>query len=203
MNKALPTPNQLMGMIGCMRMSIGHGDSRVIKYCLDTPVVAYGVGYNGFVCVIKTAKNLLRGYSYGVKHQHCRYYEAGFGQIEAERALEIIKNNKMLVNTGINEIEFASGREKLTDYERPIVAEFSVKSNHGYVLVYRIVRLKDGGLRGEHNSWKDTYNRYSLQGIASQYEKAKNGVDGYKMVSERFPPKILQEAKYQILIKEI
>lgn len=204
----LPTPKELVKRLNGWQ-SVAYGDSRVILNYMEKPVVAYGFGFNGFVCVIKTKMNLLRAYSYGTKHPFNRYNESGFAQTDVPKVLDIIENNEYLVEREIDKELMKDGKLKVTDYERPVLASFEILTTYKSTRKYRLVRLKSGKIRAEEMYYyKDRYGWDSLNNFIDLYEHRLNPKDSKHtdvMVFQNInvPEDILKEAKDQVLVNDI
>lgn len=231
MDEKLPTPRELMKKVGVEHNSVAYQASRTILNNLDKPVIAYGLGYAGFVCIIKTCQNFLKGYTYSVKHIGCSYPDGGFAELEIEKVIEVINGNKLIVEKGLDDGVLENGKIK-PDYLnlRPVIAtlEYQQRTSYDYGgknnnwgswdnYKQRLVRLKNGRIRAEsYYKWK---NKFALATIrefinnSEQKEGVSNMVDytgkvikdkqELKFTKKDIPEDILQEAKDQLLIKEI
>ena len=224
----LPTTTELMKRIGVERHSISCGDSRVILKYLDNPVIAYGIGFNGFVCIIKTCQNFLKGYSYSLAHMFTTYPLGGFSDVGTEKVIEVINNNKLIVEKAFDKEAFDGGKLR-PDYanERPVLGTINYENRSKYNICgswktwdnekMRIVQLKDGKLRAEiYYKWSNGFKLCSLSSFIKSVEreegitKSKNSDGSYdgdetefKMVENTVSKELLQQAKDQLLIKEI
>ena len=198
----MPTPEELMKRIekdDYNFISCRHGDSTIIRKYKDKPVIAYGIGFAGFVCVIRHSIGLI-GYAYGCKFPLSFYKHSGASVADVDKVLETIKNNKMIAEKAIDEEGF---KNLPNHYIRPVVASFTQcrKSDDAKQYDFRLVRLKNGKLRPEHK-WKswNTFSRYNLPAWLDTY---KGNYNGYYNKDVNVPKKILEEVEGQVLTEAI
>lgn len=213
-----PTPNQLLKKIGYVNeegnvlyISVAYGNSRTILNHLDTPVVAYGLGYGGFICVIRHLRGVL-AYEFGMKRPCSKWKEGGFTVLSIEEALKTIGNNPLLVEVKVDEKKC---KDTVKKFERPVVATFDYNYKYNsydkntQTTKYRIVRLKNGKLRGEeYNTWGERWGLANLQQVLRIYswrkkeakpkEKDWDWREWRTFDNINFPQEILEEAKQQL-----
>jgi hypothetical protein len=156
----MPTIRQLQKKIGDRFegwRSCGYHDSRQVLNHLDLPVVAYGIGYAGFVAVYKNKYGWLRATVFSVKKILSKWPMAGFGDVSVEGAMTEIKDSKLFAERAINqeEIDTATKRE---EYIRPVVGTLQVNqvtkppqsALYNNNEEYRISRFKNGAPCIEH-----------------------------------------------------
>ncbi|MBW2970827.1 hypothetical protein KY320_01555 [Candidatus Woesearchaeota archaeon] len=209
----MKTPKEIMKIVTGYNdfVSIKFGESRTIKEHLDKPCVAYGIGYNCAIIVIKLRDNRLKAYSFAAKYPFSKYNYAGFSEIDVKRALDAIMNNKYVVD---KEIDMETIEKAKNSYERPVVAEFAIKNiwknykgeEADWVTKYRITRFKNGRLRPESQpSYTDKFHKTEAEYLISKFEEFKKGENDESeiLISSNFPDGIMAELKGQIMLNRL
>jgi hypothetical protein len=164
--KEIMTLSKLMKLVGHIQHTVTYGKSRSVLNNLDSPVLAYGVGYAGFVAIYKNKRNDLNGVAYSVRNI-VYYPDASFCPIEPEEALNILRTNKLFKELVIpKEIDDLTKEQiQKVKYETPYVGElhYAIKSD------YQFHKPED--------RWKEGHTRYY------KFYKYKNG--NYKILVER------------------
>lgn len=196
----LPTPLELIRRIEKDKdkkfISIRHGDSRVIKKYRDKPVLAYGIGFNGAVMVIKHRKGFT-GYVYASRFPLHNYTYSSASELNYEEAIKEIKTNKFLIEREIDEDALHDVPKR---YQRPVLASFRRGDSENWHK-YRMLRLKNGKLRAEcigdySSKWWET-------NLVSWLEDFKDKDDKRKLSEVNVPKKILEEIENTILLNKL
>ena len=222
----LPTTKELMEQVGRVYYSVAYGDNRTILKNLHSPVACYGIGFAGFIVVIKTKRGYLKGYAYSVKHILRNYGDGGFSEVDVDTAINEINNGKLFVKKEFDEEAFKDGKiRKDYDSERPVLATLSYvkrenNSSYDEGQSLRLVRLKNKKIRAESlNNWRETYSRCCLNYFLQEYERIIDKKKGeeyeisndwhgkvkvvFKEINIGVPEEILTEAKDQELVSNI
>lgn len=219
--KELPTPKELMKIVGYeYGESVRYRQSRTILSYINKPVIAYGYGFNGFVCVFKTSRNYLKAYGYGIKHLFTKYPDAGFCEMDVDEALKIINTNELLVKRELDSDAFNEGK-LMPNYsnERLVLAtiEYTQREkwssgsfNSPSQVKLRLVRLKSGKIRSEKwENWRDKYMLCDLKEFIKNIEKKEgikkvlHGTTKITNIKKNVPEDILNEVNDILLIKDI
>lgn len=180
----MPTMQELQNRIGvggtCYTM--GFHQSRTILNYLDKPVLAYGVGYRGFIAVVKGNSGKL------FAAEFTKGKISGFDNLTVDEALNIIKTEKLLVETAINQAEIDNAKIIApVNYQAPMLGTILFKqTKESYAtkkyknplstkadgILYRVFRNKDKKLRLEYRNlytWNDVFlSQEKLQGINTE-----------------------------------
>ncbi len=222
MPKQMPTPNELRAMIANADKypSIRYGDSRTILRYMNKPVVAYGFGFNGFVCIIKLKYGRLKGYVFGARFPLHNYTESVFSEIDYEYVLDALKTSALFKKKGIDTQIFTKYKIK-DDYKGnwPIVAYFKQRQAYKYddgslsdydTRIYKLVRLRNGKLIAQSKSdYSKTFSSSSLYVFIDAFECPiglhKKDNTTYDTINEdvNVPSEILREVQDQLLVRDI
>jgi hypothetical protein len=187
----MKTPRQLKNMINAGDgNSFTYNNSRTIKDYLDKPLVAYGVGYRGFVCVMITDRKKLIGYRYGIKSR----WTQGWEHIDYQTIIKEIRKGELFIEKMIDEEFLKSGK---IGYVRPILAEFKINEMYDKP-VFRVVRLKSGKLRAERNWYGGKFSQTTIEETLSEYKKEKD-----RLLVDNMPKEILKEIESQLVLEAI
>ena len=154
--KGLPTIRNMAYKIGYIKKinSVKYMNSRCVLNNLDSPVLAYGVGYAGFVAVFKDKQNFVRGVGFSVKHLETDEADASFYDMTVEKVLAIIKSNNLFIQKDVNEKELKDCKVK---EPTPIIGEIQFKKNNHYDSAhYNIYRYKNGNYKVKKKWSKDS-----------------------------------------------
>lgn len=164
--KEIMTLSKLMKLIGHEQHTVTYGKSRSVLNNLDSPVLAYGVGYAGFVAMYKNKRNDLKGVAYSVRNI-VYFPDASFCPIEPEEALNILRTNKLFKEVVIpKEIDDLTKEQiQKVKYETPYVGKikYAVKTDYSYIK--------------PENVWQESYIR------EYKFYTFKNG--NYKIIVEQ------------------
>lgn len=177
MNEDEMTLSKLMKLVGHEQRSVTYNKSRSVLNNLDSPLLAYGVGYAGFVAIYKNKKNDLRGVEYSVKNI-ATYPDGSLCPIEPEKVLNILRTNQLFkevfIQNGIDEL--TKEQMQKVKYETPYAGTFSyvVKSTYTF--------------DRPENRWRDGYRR------KFDFHTFKNG--NYKIVVKEGYANTFRESEF-------
>lgn len=208
----MPTIRELMKTVGHECKSIRYGHSRTILKYLNDKVLAYGLGYGGFVCVFQTVTRLIKAYSFGLKHPFSSYPECGFADMNKDTIMKEINENELFVKRAISEdFDKVIERHKV---KYPLLATIKIKRvNNRQTFVsgeseYIIQRLKTKILVvKEINKWHTTGIKIDRKSFVNNYllatgeRKSEDENNIYSIVSCDAPKELMEEIKTQVMLE--
>ena len=211
----LPTPGELMKKIGVQIHSVKYGQTRAILNALDKPVLAYGIGYAGFLIGYVDGHGFPKWAGYSAKGMHSEQYwtDASFYEMDKDAVLKQIKENKFFVEKDVDE-ERINKVEQKKRFDRPLLGHmiYKTSSNWNPYRKFEFYGLKNGGIRIEqyHGDNPEKFGRYHsfvrLEDFMEKIENWKMGKDNYgnkataECISTDFPDKDKQLEKIQMTV---
>jgi len=198
----LCTIKDLMKEIGCMRKSVSYGEKRAVLNHLDTEVVAYAIGYAGFVGIVPNSRSFQIAFCYSAKHIESGYPEGGFTIKSTDEVLTMIREGKLWSRTEIDEVALKLIKDK-EDYVRPEIGFVTIKkrsierdwgmSNSSKEVLttesreerYRVTQFKNKSYCVETmNNWRKTWVREFYTDFAKMFASALNNDGTQKLVNK-------------------
>lgn len=201
-----------MDKLGTLKESVQYGQTRTILDVLDEPVLAYGLGLAGMVVIYKTKQNYPRASSYSLKGLFSKRPDGGFSPMDWDYALDVIKNNKYIVDKKIDEkaLDLCIAKEK---YERPEIGRIKIKKTERYTsgeiyyeeeYEYVVKRMKNKSYsvftKGAYDS---NFTRYDNGCFLSEYNKAITDDKNFSLIESTVPDEIIKKIEMQIAAKKI
>lgn len=169
------TVRKLMQLIGHEQHTVTYGESRSVLNNLDSPVLAYGVGYAGFVAIYRSKNKQLKGVGYSVRNI-TKYADASLSKLELQEVLDMIKENKLFRHVFVKdkiEQEFAEEKER-EKYVAPFIGKFHYVSKADYKYYAEDEQWQRGDRReiDFHRFKKGTYDIRIIKGYGGSFRES-------------------------------
>ncbi len=156
----LPTITKLMEEIGFVNKSVMYQRRRIVLTRLDFPILAYGLGYAGFIAAFKTKQGKIDAIGYSIKNIQSRYPEASFFPMETDKAIEMIKTNKLFIKKYIS--KDIDKYKKRTKQHKPVIGRIVIKYQRPNEAENREEYMVQSLKNGKYWIYKINYNRYRI-----------------------------------------
>jgi hypothetical protein len=209
------TAKQLMEKIGLKNQrSCAYGTSRAILNNLDKPLVAYALGFGGFVAIFENGHGYPKGVGFSAKNAWGNDPFGGFNEMNVDKTEKILRDTSLPAIRMVDEERLAKLKAK-EQLIQPTLAEFKIKKDENLPWevekTYKIRKFKNGKLFAEHveKTWGGS--QVSLQNAIDNYTIAKRGWEmGYnnkkvkvKLISSTMTEDVLNKIGMQIAINAI
>lgn len=200
----MPTLTELMKLVGCERRSCGYSTSRTVLKNLNKPVLAYGVGYAGFIAVFQDGLGQVKGTAYSIGRKE-NWPFAVFLPLDWEDAINRIQKNNLFKFKEADMDAVRKANKEIKRFIRPILGTItcgsSSYSNSDYQ--YRFLRLKNKKVRIENNRWRSNFRGISISTFLDDYYDARDKKGGSMIISQDVPKEVIEEIEAMHLASKI
>ncbi len=213
--KPMPTTKELIKRINQTSTSVAYQESRTILNNLDQPLLAYSLGFAGFIGIFvdNKGKGYPKAFCYFAKSPAASWGNAGFSDIDIDRALAYMKDPLFKEHrTDTRKLNKFLTKQK---FLRPTLGIMKYKEREqGHIQVYIIQQKRNKKYRVMHK-YRESYSKAHLDNARSfiqeftraeaKYKKVENGetIQAYELIENTIPQEHIDKIKHLVFLEEM